>query len=75
MTDAWRPKRGAARHPQDDDSKGIWFRCLRSLAIKPRKFYSTRHTFIAWTLSDKSESQGARGILRNVRSDDRAELR
>ena len=44
MTDAWWPKRGAARRPVDDESKGIWFRCLRSLGIRPRKFYMTRHS-------------------------------
>ena len=58
MTDTWWPKRGAARHPQDEDSKGIWFRCLRSCGIRPRKFYSTRHTFIAWALSEGANLKG-----------------
>jgi integrase len=58
MTDTWWPKRGAARHPQDEDSKGIWFRCLRSLGIRPRKFYSTRHTFIAWALFEGANLKG-----------------
>jgi integrase len=58
MTHTWWPKRGAARHPKDEDSKGIWFRCLRSLGIRPRKFYSTRHTFIAWALSEGANLRG-----------------
>ena len=58
MTDTWWPKRGAARHPQNEDSKGIWYRCLRSLGIRPRKFYSTRHTFIAWALSERANLKG-----------------
>ena len=37
MMDTWWPKRGAARRPVDNESKGIWFRCLRSLGIRPRK--------------------------------------
>jgi integrase len=58
MTDTWWPKRGAARHPRDEDSKGIWFRCLRSCGIRPRKFHSTRHTFIAWALSEGANLKG-----------------
>lgn len=58
MTDTWWPKRGAARRPVDDESKGIWFRCLRSLGIRPRKFYPTRHTFIAWALSEGANLKG-----------------
>jgi integrase len=58
MTDTWWPKRGAARRPVDDESKGIWFRCLRSLGIRPRKFYTTRHTFIAWALSEGANLKG-----------------
>jgi integrase len=58
MTDTWWPKRGAARRPVDDESKGIWFRCLRSLGIRPRKFYMTRHTFIAWALSEGANLKG-----------------
>ena len=58
MTDTWWPKRGAARRPVDDESKGIWFRCLRSLGIRPRKFYMTRHTFIAWALSEGVNMKG-----------------
>jgi hypothetical protein len=55
MTDSWWPKRGAARRPVDDESKGIWFSCLRSLGIWPRKFYMTRH---AWALSEGANSKG-----------------
>ena len=58
MTDTWWPKRGAARRPVDDQSKGIWFRCLRSLGIRPRKFYTTRHTFVAWALSEGANLKG-----------------
>ena len=58
MTDTWWPKRGAARRPVNDASKGIWFRCLRSLGIRPRKFYATRHTFIAWALSEGANMKG-----------------
>ncbi len=58
MTDTWWPKRGAARRPVDEESKGIWFRCLRSLGIRPRKFYATRHTFIAWALSEGANLKG-----------------
>ena len=58
MTDTWWPKRGAARRPVDDESKGIWFRCLRSLGIRPRKFYTTRHSFIAWALSEGANLKG-----------------
>ena len=58
MTDTWWPKRGAARRPVDEESKGIWFRCLRSLGIRPRKFYMTRHTFIAWALSEGANLKG-----------------
>ena len=58
MNDTWWPKRGAARHPKEDASKGIWFRCLRSLGIKPRRFYCTRHTFIAWALSEGANLKG-----------------
>jgi len=59
MTDTWWPKRGAARRPVNDESKGIWFRCLRSLGIRPRKFYMTRHTFIAWALFGGSQFERA----------------
>ncbi len=58
MTDSWWPKRGAARRPVDDESRGIWFRVLRSLRIRPRKFYTTRHTFIAWALSEGANLKG-----------------
>ena len=58
MTDTWWPKRGAARRPVDEESKGIWFRCLRSLGIRPRKFYATRHTFIAWALFEGANLKG-----------------
>lgn len=51
MTDSWWPKRGAARRPTKDDERGVWFRCLRALGIRPRRAYCTRHTFIAWALS------------------------
>src|SRR6266851_1691011 len=44
--------------PVDDESKGIWFRCLRSLGTRPRKFYMTRHTFIAWALSEGANLKG-----------------
>jgi hypothetical protein len=58
MTDTWWPKRGAARRLVDDESKGIWFRCLRSLGIRPRKFYMMRHTFIPWALSEGANLKG-----------------
>jgi hypothetical protein len=58
MTDTWWPKRGAARRPVGEESKGIWFRCLRSLGIRPRKFYTTRHTFVAWALSEGANLKG-----------------
>ena len=58
MTDTWWPKRGAARRPVNEESKGIWFRALRSLGIRPRKFYTTRHTFIAWALSEGANLKG-----------------
>ena len=38
--------------------QGIWFRCLRGCGIRPRKFYSTRHTFIAWALSEGANLKG-----------------
>jgi hypothetical protein len=66
MTDAWWPKRGTARRPVDDESNGIWFRCLRRLGIRPRKFYTTRHTFIAWALSEAANLKGLAGWLRHV---------
>jgi hypothetical protein len=50
--------RRGARRPVDDESKGIWFRCLRSLGIRPRKFCTTRHTFIAWALSEGANLKG-----------------
>ena len=31
---------------------------MRSLGIRPRKFYSTRHTFIAWALSEGANLKG-----------------
>jgi hypothetical protein len=58
MTDSWWPKRGAARRPVDEESRGIWFRALRSLGIRPRKFHTTRHTFIAWALSEGANLKG-----------------
>jgi integrase len=58
MTDTWWPKRGAARSPKDEASKGIWFRALKALGIRPRKFYNTRHTFIAWALSEGANLKG-----------------
>jgi len=58
MTDTWWPKRGAARRLVDDAWKGIWFRGLRSLGIRPRKFYTTRHTFIAWAFSEGANMKG-----------------
>jgi hypothetical protein len=64
VTDTWWPKRGAGRRPVDDESKGIWFRCLRSLGIRPRKFYTTRHTFIAWALSEGANLKGLADWLR-----------
>jgi hypothetical protein len=44
--------------PVDDESRDIWFRALRSLGIRPRKFYTTRHTFIAWALSEGANLKG-----------------
>jgi len=44
--------------PLDDESKGIWFECLRSLGIRPRKLYTTRHTFIPWPLSEGANLKG-----------------
>jgi hypothetical protein len=58
MTDSWWPKRGAARRPNDPDSKGIWFRCLKALGVRPRKFCCARHTFIAWALSEGANLKG-----------------
>jgi hypothetical protein len=60
MTDSWWPKRGAARRidPSRPESYGMWFRCLRSLGIRPRKACSTRHTFIAWALSEGANMKG-----------------
>lgn len=51
MTDSWWPKRGASRKPSKDEERGVWWRCLRSLGIRPRRSYCARHTFIAWALS------------------------
>jgi integrase len=69
MTDSWWPKRGAARRPVDDESEA-----LRSLGIRPRKFYTTRHTFIAWALLGRRQLKRARRILRNLGPDGRTEL-
>ena len=52
------PHQDISRRPVDDESKGIWFRCLRSLGVRPRKFYTTRHTFIAWALSEGANLKG-----------------
>jgi len=43
---------------KDEASKGIWFRALKALRIRPRKFYITRHTFIAWALSEGANLKG-----------------
>ena len=58
MTDLWWPKRGTARRPTTGKQKGMWFRCLRSLGIRPRKAYSTWHTLIAWLLSSGTNLKG-----------------
>jgi hypothetical protein len=39
MTDTWWPKQAAGRRSVDDESKGIWFRCLRSLGIPAEVLY------------------------------------
>ena len=44
--------------PFVDESKGIRFRCLRGLSTGPRKFYTTRQTFIAWALSEGANLKG-----------------
>lgn len=52
MTDVWWPKRGRSeRRGARDPKLGVWFRCLRALAIRPRKAYCTRHTSISAQLS------------------------
>ena len=48
----------SGRRPVDDESKCVWFRCLRSLGVRPREFYMTRHTFIAWALSAGANLKG-----------------
>jgi integrase len=60
MTDSWWPKRGAARRvdPSKPETYGMWFRCLRSLGLRARKAYCTRHTFIAWALSEGANLKG-----------------
>ena len=44
--------------PAKPDSYGMWFRCLRSLGIRPRKAYSTRHKFTGWALSEGANLKG-----------------
>jgi hypothetical protein len=58
MTDSWWPKRGSSPAAVDDESKGIWFGCLRSLGIRPSKLYLTRHTYIAWPLPKGANLKG-----------------
>jgi hypothetical protein len=36
----------------------MWLRCLRSLGLRARKAYCTRHTFIAWALSEGANLKG-----------------
>jgi hypothetical protein len=74
MTDTWWPKRGAAHRPVDDESKGIWFRCLRSLGIRPRKFLDDAAHVHRVGAFGGSQLERACGILWNVPADDRAEL-
>jgi integrase len=73
MTDPWWPKRGAARRPVDDESKGIWFRCLRSLAAL-EVLHDATHIHRLSALGG-SQLERASRILRNVCGNDRAELR
>lgn len=37
---------------EDKWRKKYWYRALRVLEIRPRKFYATRHTFISVALSE-----------------------
>ena len=41
-----------------DQFLSVASRFLRSLGIRPRKFYTARHTFIAWALSEGANLKG-----------------
>ena len=56
-------------------SKGIWFRCLRSLGIKPRTFLLHEAHLHCVGASRGREPQRTCRVLRNVGSDDRTKLR
>jgi hypothetical protein len=68
---------------QSTTSRKVWFRCLRSLGIRPRRFYTTRHTFVAWALSEGANLKGlaeyggtsVQMIEQSYCANDRAELR
>lgn len=74
MTDSQWPERGAANRPKGDESKGFWFRCLKSLGIRHESF-TARVTPLSRGLCPKAPTWKGLPSTRNLGADDRVELR